>query len=329
MPTNAIEVEGLTKRFGDFVAVDHISFTVPEGEVFGLLGPNGAGKTTLIRMLTTLTPPSEGQARVAGHDIRKDADGVRNSIGVIPQALTSDPDLTARENMMIHAKLYSVPRSERAALINRLLDSVDLQRFADALVRTFSGGMRRRLEIARGLVHSPRILFLDEPTTGLDPVSRTNVWEMIRRLQEEKGLTILLTTHYMDEADRLCHRIAIVDHGKLVALDTPIHLKDSVAGADVVEAECVNAPPDWLDQLRKLPDAADVKEQDGLVHISTDNGPASLSALMDLARAKGVTVRRVTVQGTTLDDVFLHYTGRALRDEAAGAGRLDISHLYK
>jgi ABC-2 type transport system ATP-binding protein len=329
MPTNAIEVEGLTKRFGDFVAVDHISFTVPEGEVFGLLGPNGAGKTTLIRMLTTLTPPSEGQARVAGHDIRKDADGVRNSIGVIPQALTSDPDLTARENMMIHAKLYSVPRSERAALINRLLDSVDLQRFADALVRTFSGGMRRRLEIARGLVHSPRILFLDEPTTGLDPVSRTNVWEMIRRLQEEKGLTILLTTHYMDEADRLCHRIAIVDHGKLVALDTPTHLKDSVAGADVVEAECVNAPPDWLDQLRKLPDAADVKEQDGLVHISTDNGPASLSALMDLARAKGVTVRRVTVQGTTLDDVFLHYTGRALRDEAAGAGRLDISHLYK
>jgi ABC-2 type transport system ATP-binding protein len=329
MPTNAIEVEGLTKRFGDFVAVDHINFTVPEGEVFGLLGPNGAGKTTLIRMLTTLTPPSEGHARVAGHDIQKDADGVRNSIGVIPQALTSDPDLTARENMMIHAKLYSVPRSERVALINRLLDSVDLQKFADALVRTFSGGMRRRLEIARGLVHSPRILFLDEPTTGLDPVSRTNVWEMIRRLQEEKSLTILLTTHYMDEADRLCHRIAIVDHGKLVALDTPTHLKDSVAGADVVEAECVDAPPDWLEQLRKLPDVADVKEQDGLVHISTDNGPASVSALMDLARAKGVTVRRVTVQGTTLDDVFLHYTGRALRDEAAGAGRLDISHLYK
>jgi ABC-2 type transport system ATP-binding protein len=287
------------------------------------------GAHRICGMLTTLTPPSEGHARVAGHDIQKDADGVRNSIGVIPQALTSDPDLTARENMMIHAKLYSVPRSERVALINRLLDSVDLQKFADALVRTFSGGMRRRLEIARGLVHSPRILFLDEPTTGLDPVSRTNVWEMIRRLQEEKSLTILLTTHYMDEADRLCHRIAIVDHGKLVALDTPTHLKDSVAGADAVEAECVNAPPDWLEQLRKLPDVADVKEQDGLVHISTDNGPASLSALMDLARSQGVTLRRVTVQGTTLDDVFLHYTGRALRDEAAGAGRLDISHLYK
>ncbi len=329
MPANSIEVDGLTKRFGDFVAVDHLSFSVQEGEVFGLLGPNGAGKTTLIRMLTTLTPPTEGTARVAGHDIKTDADGVRNAIGVIPQALTSDPDMTARENMMIHAKLYRVPRAERGPLIARLLDSVDLTKFADAMVRTFSGGMRRRLEIARGLVHSPRILFLDEPTTGLDPVSRTNVWEMIRRLQENNSLTILLTTHYMDEADRLCHRIAIVDHGKLAALDTPMHLKDSVAGADVVEAECSDEPPDWIEQVRKLPDVAEVKEQDGLLHISTDNGPASLTALMDLARAKGVTVRRVTVQGTTLDDVFLHYTGRALRDEAAGGKRLDISHLYK
>ena len=180
---NAIEVQGLTKRFGDFVAVDHVSFEVPQGEVFGLLGPNGAGKTTLIRMITTLTPPSEGVARVAGHDVRKDPEGVRNSIGVIPQALTSDPELTAEENLKIHAKIYGVPAEERETLIRELLEAVDLAQFSKALVGTFSGGMRRRLEIARGLVHSPKILFLDEPTTGLDPVSRTNVWEMIEKLQ--------------------------------------------------------------------------------------------------------------------------------------------------
>jgi ABC-2 type transport system ATP-binding protein len=327
--TAAIEVDGLTKRFGDFVAVDHVSFNVQNGEVFGLLGPNGAGKTTLIRMLTTLTPPTEGTARVGGHDIIHDATAVRNTIGVIPQALTSDPELTARENMMFHAKIYGVDTHERGPLINRLLASVDLEKFADVLVRNFSGGMRRRLEIARGLVHSPKILFLDEPTTGLDPVSRTNVWEMIRRLQGENRLTILLTTHYMDEADRLCDRIAIVDHGKLAALDSPSRLKDSVPGTDVVEAEFENAPADWIDQLHHLPAVIDVKDQNGVVHISSHDGPSLVGALMDTARDKKVTVRRVTVQGTTLEDVFLHYTGRQLRDEVAAGAKLDISHLYK
>src|ERR1700689_3371524 len=198
---NAIEVDHLTKRFGDLVAVRDVSFNVAQRELFGLLGPNGAGKTTLIRMLTTLTPPTSGTARIAGHDIRTDADGVRHVLGVIPQAFTSDPELTADENMSIHAKLYGVPRNKRDALITGLLESVDLIKFRKSLVRTFSGGMRRRLEIARGLVHSPKILFLDEPTTGLDPVSRTNVWEMIRKLRDNSELTILLTTHYMDEAD--------------------------------------------------------------------------------------------------------------------------------
>jgi ABC-2 type transport system ATP-binding protein len=328
MPTNAIQVESLTKRFGDFVAVDHISFNVEEGEVFGLLGPNGAGKTTLIRMLTTLSPPTEGTAQVGGHDIRKDADGVRNSIGVIPQALTSDPELTARENLLIHAKLYGVPSAKRKELIDRLLQSVDLEKFADSLVGTFSGGMRRRLEIARGLVHSPRILFLDEPTTGLDPVSRTNVWEMISRLQATGNLTILLTTHYMDEADKLCHRIAIVDHGKLAALDTPSRLKDAVTGADVVEVEFEIMPPGWLDRLKQLPDAADVAQHEDVIHISSHNGPNTVGALMDISRKENVPVKRVTVQGTTLDDVFLHFTGRQLRDEV-GAKRLDIGHLYR
>ena len=326
---DAIEVKELTKRFGDFVAVDHVSFTVPEGELFGLLGPNGAGKTTLIRMLTTLTPPSEGSALVAGHDIRKDPNGVRNSIGVIPQALTSDPELTAEENLSIHAKIYGIPASERALLIRNLLEAVDLAPFAKSLVGTFSGGMRRRLEIARGLVHSPKVLFLDEPTTGLDPVSRTHVWEMIEKLQHESGLTILLTTHYMDEADNLCNRVAIVDHGKIVALDTPMRLKDSVPGNDVVEAEFSRAPADWSQALASLPEAVSVSEHEGVTHIVSRSGPQTVGALMDLAKQRGVTVRRVTVQGTTLDDVFLHFTGRQLRDEVASSRQLDVSHLYR
>jgi ABC-2 type transport system ATP-binding protein len=326
---HAIEVDHLVKKFGDLVAVNDISFYVEDGEIFGLLGPNGAGKTTLIRMMTTLTPPTSGTARIAGHDIRTEPDGVRNVLGVIPQAFTSDPELTAAENMLIHAKLYGVPSSQREKLISNLLDSVDLAKFKNALVRTFSGGMRRRLEIARGLVHSPKILFLDEPTTGLDPVSRSNVWEMIRGLRDNAKLTILLTTHYMDEANKLCERIAIVDHGKLVALNTPTELKDSIPGTDTVEAEFENPPGDWIEQLKKIPQAAGVTERDGVVHISSHDGPTTVAALMDLARAKNVRVKKVTVQSTTLDDVFLHYTGRELRDEAHGGATYDISHLYR
>jgi ABC-2 type transport system ATP-binding protein len=325
---NAIEVSGLTKRFGDFTAVDHVSFTVPEGELFGLLGPNGAGKTTLIRMMTTLTPPTEGSALIAGHDVRKDAEGVRNAIGVIPQAATSDPELTAEENLEIHAKIYGVPAEQRQDVVHNLLEAVDLSRFSDALVGTFSGGMRRRLEIARGMVHSPKILFLDEPTTGLDPVSRTNVWEMIEKLQRQSKLTILLTTHYMDEADSLCERIAIVDLGKLVALDTPTHLKSSVSANEVVEAEFSAAPADWQQQLSSLGDVVSVTDHEGVTHIKSKNGPATLAAILDLARQRGVTVRHVTVQSTTLDDVFLHFTGRQLRDELSSK-RLDITHLYR
>ena len=327
--TKAIEVTKLKKQFGDFVAVKEVSFTVLTGEIFGLLGPNGAGKTTLIRMMTTLTPPTSGTAKVAGYDVVKDADGVRHSIGVIPQALTSDPELTARENMMIHAKLYGLTATQRAERIPRLLESVGLTEFADKLVGSFSGGMRRRLEIARGLVHSPKIMFLDEPTTGLDPVSRSAVWEMITKLKESAGLTILLTTHYMDEADKLCDRIAIVDHGQLVALDTPAKLKDSVPTADVVEAEFDNAPAAWNTALEKLEGVSSVANHEGVVHISTTSGPLTVGALMDLARDRGVNVRRVSVQGTTLDDVFLHYTGRQLRDTASETVRRDVSHLYK
>jgi ABC-2 type transport system ATP-binding protein len=326
---NSIEVEHLTKKFGELVAVNDISFNVAQQEIFGLLGPNGAGKTTLIRMMTTLTPPTSGTARIAGHDIRTDANGVRFAMGVIPQALTSDPELTAVENMEVHAKLYGVPRQKRGQIIHDLLSNVDLLKFKDALVRTFSGGMRRRLEIARGLIHSPRILFLDEPTTGLDPVSRTNVWQMIRALREKSELTILITTHYMDEADKLCDRIAIVDHGVLAALDTPTRLKDSISGTDTVEAEFEKAPADWTAQLQTLAHVTSVTDRDGMVHIASNDGPATIAALMDLTRSKGVVVRRVSVQSTTLDDVFVHYTGNDLRDAAKEGARYDIGHLYR
>ena len=250
---NAIEVDHIVKRYGEFTAVDNISFAVKEGEIFGLLGPNGAGKSTLIRMMTTLIPITAGWAKVAGHDVARDPNAVRHTIGVIPQALTSDLDLTVEENLNIYAKLYDVPKKRRKEAIEELLETVDLTKWRDAQTKTLSGGMRRRLEIARGLVHSPKIFFLDEPTTGLDPVSRVAVWEMLTNIKSKRKLTILITTHYMDEADRLCNRIAIVDHGKLVALDTPEALKASVPGTNVIEAQFERPPEDWEERLRKLP----------------------------------------------------------------------------
>src|SRR5919202_1419293 len=209
----AIDVRNIVKKFGDFTAVDGITFAVDDGEIFGLLGPNGAGKSTLIRMLTTLLVPTSGTAVVNGFDITKQADGVRKSIGVIPQAMTSDLELSVKENLLIFAKLYGVPRAKRERLIAELLAAVELTQWADKQVKHLSGGMRRRVEIARGLVHEPRIFFLDEPTTGLDPVSRVAVWEMLGRIKADRHLTVLMTTHYMEEADQLCDRIAIVDHG--------------------------------------------------------------------------------------------------------------------
>jgi ABC-2 type transport system ATP-binding protein len=317
---NAIEVDHIVKRYGDFTAVDDVSFSVTEGQIFGLLGPNGAGKSTLIRMMTTLIPITAGTARIAGHDVQKDPDGVRRAIGVIPQALTSDLDLTVEENLNIYAKLYDVPAKKRKAAIDELLKLVDLTKWRSAQTKTLSGGMRRRLEIARGLVHSPRIFFLDEPTTGLDPVSRVAVWEMLTSIKANRQLTILLTTHYMDEADRLCDRIAIVDHGKLVALDTPPALKASVPGSNVIEAQFENAPTDWEQRLRGLSDVTSVQHEGaGMYRILTGNGSRTTTELVETAVQFGVGVKSLSVKNTSLDDVFVHYTGRQLRDELVKA----------
>jgi len=250
----AIDVRSIVKKFGEFTAVNGISFVVQEGEIFGLLGPNGAGKSTLIRMLTTLLVPTGGSALVNGFNIVTQADGVRRSIGVIPQAMTSDLELSVEENLLIFAKLYGVPRSTRIRLIPQLLEAVELTKWADKPVKNLSGGMRRRVEIARGLVHEPRIFFLDEPTTGLDPVSRVAVWEMLRKIKRERDLTVLLTTHYMDEADKLCDRIAIVDHGDLKALDSPANLKASLPGNATLDDVFVHyAGRDLRDAVQDAP----------------------------------------------------------------------------
>src|SRR4029077_11227652 len=274
MPLPAIDVRNIVKKFGDFTAVNGITFGVEEGEIFGLLGPNGAGKSTLIRMMVTLLQPTAGTALVNGFDVTKQADGVRCSIGVIPQAMTSDLELSVEENLIIFAKLYGVPRAKREKLIDSLLEAVELTQWRDAQVKNLSGGMRRRVEIARGLVHEPRIFFLDEPTTGLDPVSRVHVWEMLGKIKAERNLTILLTTHYMDEADKLCDRIAIVDHGELKALDSPLKLKASIPGKNVLEVTFSATPPDWEERLRRLPDVETVSGEDTIFCFKAHKGTA-------------------------------------------------------
>ena len=326
---SAIEVEHITKCFNSFCAVNDLSFTVEHGEIFGLLGPNGAGKSTLIRLLTTLLVPTSGTARVNGFDIVRNASDVRSCIGVIPQAMTTDLDLSVAENMHIFAKLYGVPRAKRLKVVPELLEAVELSAWLDKPVKNLSGGMRRRLEIARGVVHEPKIFVLDEPTTGLDPVSRVAVWEMLTKFKKERDLTILLTTHYMDEADKLCDRIAIVDHGKLVALDTPWKLKASVPGTNILEVSFSNVPPDWQATLENLPEVASVAVTDHVFRITSNNGPRTMVELVEAARQRQIQIASLSVQSTTLDDVFVHYTGRQLRDELKDAPAYDFGFMYE
>jgi len=252
---------------------------------------------------------------------------VRRSIGVIPQALTSDTELSVRENLIIYAKLYGVPRDTRNRLIDELLEAVELTAWADKQVKLLSGGMRRRVEIARGLVHEPRIFFLDEPTTGLDPVSRVAVWEMLRKIKQQRSLTVLITTHYMDEADKLCDRIAIIDHGELKALDSPMMLKASIAGQNFIEVTFSAVPDDWPSRLEALTAVDSVTRHDAVFRLASSNSPATVRALFDAAGSAGVAVSSLAVQSTTLDDVFVHYAGRALRDSLQDAPVHDFSYV--
>jgi ABC-2 type transport system ATP-binding protein len=315
---SSIKAEKLSKRFGSFTAVDEVSFEVGAGEVFGLLGTNGAGKTTLIRMLTTLLRPSSGRAWVAGHDVIKSPSRVRAAIGVIPQALTSDLDMTGRENIDVYGEFYAVPRRERHERAARLLEMVGLKERGGDLVATYSGGMRRRLEIARGLIHSPRVLFLDEPTIGLDPQSRRVVWDLLQGLRKENELTISLTTHYMDEAEQLCDRIAIVDAGRIVALDTPAGLKAMVEGSDQIEVEVGGDAQRVADALNGKSFVRNLtRDGNGKILITTDNGAESIPMIVDETEKSGSKVMSITMHRLSLEDVFIHFTGRTLRDEPA------------
>ena len=312
---SAVEVRGLTKKYGDFTAVDDISFQVAEGEIFGSLGPNGAGKTTLIRMLTTLLSPSSGTARVACCEVGKEPEAVRRAIGVVPQAMTSDLDLTGYENMDIYGRFYDIPARERRQRIDYLLEMVGLSDRAGELVAAYSGGMRRRLEIARVLIHKPKVLFLDEPTTGLDPQSRRVIWNFLKQFKEGDAMTIFLTTHYMDEAEEFCNRVAIIDHGRIVVLGSPTELKAQVAGRDSItlRLDAVNEP--LLAALRALPFVASVSATGLEVRAAVDNGARNLLTLLEAVGAAGGVVLATAIHEQSLEDVFIHHTGKALRDE--------------
>jgi ABC-2 type transport system ATP-binding protein len=321
IPTSepAIVVEHLTKRFGEFTADDDLTFTVYRREIFGILGPNGAGKSTLIRMLNTLLPPTSGRAVVMGHDVVTRTNEVRGEIGVIPQANTVDGDLTAWESLDLYARFYGMGRKERQERAKELLNAVGLWDWRDKIAGTYSGGMRRRLEIARGLIHRPRVFFLDEPTTGLDPQSRRVIWELLERLREQGDLTILICTHYMDEADRLCDRLAIVDHGKIAALGTPRDLKASVPGQDILtvtyQHDVDNALLDALKALPEIKEAAREDPHTARLILVGDTVP--LDGITESSHKLGNKVRTLSLLEPTLEDVFIHYTGRGLRDTAS------------
>ncbi|MGV8176408.1 MAG: ATP-binding cassette domain-containing protein [Candidatus Bilamarchaeaceae archaeon] len=311
----AIKTEGLIKRFGQLTAVDDVSLQVGKGEIFGLLGPNGAGKTTFISMLVTTKRPSEGKAYVNGFDISAGPHEVRKSIGIVFQDPSLDEELTAYENMELHAAMYGVTKSERKKRIIEGAEAVGLSDRINDIVKTYSGGMRRRLEIARALLHHPQVLFLDEPTIGLDPQTRQHVWDSIRKMREKHGVTILITTHYMDEADSLCDRIGIMDKGRIIALDTGARLKDALGGDTV---EVVSSDSEALEKaLGKQPWVKSVKPRNGGILLQVESAETKIPKIMSEADRLGVSVSSINMRKPTLEDVFLHYTGRSIREEEA------------
>ena len=311
-----IVVDKLSKTFsnGKIIAVDNISFEVREGEIFGFLGPNGAGKTTTINMLTTILRPSSGNAQVCGQDVHKHADEVRRSVGVVPQEYTADEDMTGHDNILLCADLYGLPRSDSKPHADELLRLVELHDAANRKVNTYSGGMRRRLELACGLINYPKLLFLDEPTLGLDVQTRAAVWKYIRMLKEQYHMTLFLTTHYMEEADSLCDRIAIIDHGHIVKIGSPEELKASIGG-DVITVTVREREPDISSDIARLDLVRDVKQTDGAYRVKVKLGEEAAPRIMDLIRSKGLHVTKIALTKPTLDEAYLEFTGRELREE--------------
>ena len=310
-----ITLKGLTKKFNGFTAVDSLNFSVEEGEIFGFLGPNGAGKTTTLSMLATLLEPTSGGAVVNSFNIKTNKDDVRKSIGIVFQDPSLDEELTAYENMDFHGRLYRVPKELRKKKIIELLKLVELEERKDDLVKKFSGGMKRRLEIARGLLHEPKILFLDEPTLGLDPQTRNHLWEYIEKLNKEKHITIILTTHYMEEADKLCDRIAIIDKGRIIVLNTPENLKEDVSG-DIITVETSDAHK-LYSQIQKFSWFKSAKQHDGFITINLKNAEKHVAEIVKLSDNNYINIKSISIHKPTLEDVFLHFTGRMIREEEA------------
>ncbi|UCH88234.1 MAG: ATP-binding cassette domain-containing protein [Thermoplasmata archaeon] len=321
---NAIETIKLTKKFDKLTAVDGVDLTIEEGEFFGFLGPNGAGKTTTISMLSTILRPTSGSANVWGYDIVKEQDKVRKSIGVVFQEPSVDDDLTGMENLEFHARLYKVPKDTMASRTKELLELMELTDRSKDLMKTYSGGMRRRLEIARGLLHHPKVLFLDEPTLGLDPQTRRLIWKYIDKLNKVENVTMLLTTHYMDEADYLCNRIAIIDNGKIVACDTPANLKDGMGG-DIITLTLSTPPPANSEKIKKakkdlenLGRVLSVSLVKDTIKLTASKGETLIPPALNVLRDNKIDVRSVSLHEPTLEDVFIKFTGRKLRDEVEG-----------
>ena len=311
----AIETFALTKRYGKILALDQLNLKIEPGEVFGLLGPNGAGKTTAISMLCTVNSPTSGTAMVNGYDIRKQAGKVRRSIGIVFQDPSIDDRLTGRENMMLHATLYDIASHTAKKRIGELLDLVGLADRADSPMKTYSGGMRRRLELARGLLHSPRVLFLDEPTLGLDPQTRQHLWSHIEELARQSNITVILTTHYMEEAERLCSRVGIIDSGRIKVVDTPANLIGALKGEVVTVV--TSRPADFLARIKELDFAHHAEATDSTVHLHLSDAEKKVPMIVELASASQIELKSVSIHKPTLNDVFLYYTGKEIRSEEA------------
>ncbi|HET8720260.1 MAG TPA: ATP-binding cassette domain-containing protein [Candidatus Nitrosotenuis sp.] len=324
----SIETRSLTKIFGnDVVAVDNVSFQVDEGEIFGFLGPNGAGKSTTMMILTTLLKPTKGSAFVSGYDIVSQQKKVRSEIGYVQQDLTADEYLTGRENLLLQGRLNHIPKSSLNSRIDELLDLVELTDKQNDTALTYSGGMRKRLEIAGGLLHRPKVLFLDEPTVGLDIQTRQKIWDYIRRIHEEYKMTIFLTTHYMEEADKLCDRIGIIDHGKIQAIDTPDTLKNALgSGVTIISIDEHPSKTEFISAIKEIEYVREVSVNDDRITIFSSKGSELAPLVFSLSAKFGITIKSISITQPTLDDVFLSYTGRELRDDNGTVDRKKEYH---
>lgn len=321
---NIIEVSGLTKKFGDFTAVDHINFAVKKGEIFGFLGPNGAGKSTTIKMLTTLIHPTEGFARICGYDVVKERDAVRSSLGIVFQDRSSDRLLTGKQNLDFHGRMYNLTNKERAQKIKDVLDLLELNGKENIKLNILPEGLSRRFEVARGFMTSPEVVFLDEPTIGFDIRARMDLWKQIREAKEKKDSTVVLTTHYIEEADYLSDRVAIIDKAKIIAIDTPANLKKAV-GKSLISIQLADGKEkEFTSKVKSIEWVKNVEERGNLLLLSVDSGEVRVMDLVDFADKYGFVITSIDEHEPSLEDVFLFYTGRTIRESESGGGAMKM-----